>query len=92
MAAYLSENPAVEWKFTWVFFPRAFRVVSIKSGKKKNKGRLFLVCGEGSCQAERGYGSVCACKGQYLLADISAVSTRHKTSQFPVLDKWQERV
>ena len=62
MAAYLSENPAVEWKFTWVFFPRAFRIVSIKSGKKKkkkNEGYIVLSMQEGSCQAERGYGSVC---------------------------------
>lgn len=66
MSAYLSENPAVEWKFTLVFSPRAFRVVSIKSGKKK-KGRLFLACRKEVVRRKEDMG-LFACEGQYLLA------------------------
>ena len=80
MAAYLSENPAIEWKFTWIFFPRAFRVVSIKSGKKNNKGRLFLVCRKEVVRRKEDMG-LFACKGQYLLARyFRCVHTTRKSS------------
>ena len=81
MAAYLSENPVVEWKFTRVFFPRAFRVVSIKSGKKKKmKGRLFLVCRKEVVGRKEDMG-LFACKGQYLLARyFRCVHTTRKSS------------
>ena len=77
----LFENPAIEWKFTWVFFPRAFRVVSIKSGKKKKKkGRLFLVCRKEVVRRKEDMG-LFACKGQYLLARyFRCVHTTRKSS------------
>lgn len=80
MSAYLSENPAVEWKFTLVS-PRAFRVVSIKSGKKKKKkGRLFLACRKEVFRRKEDMG-LFACKGQYLLARyFRCVHTTRKSS------------
>lgn len=75
----MSENPAVEWKFTCVFSPRAFRVVSLKS-RKKMKGRLFLACRKEVVRRKEDMG-LFACEGQYLRARyFRCVHTTRKSS------------
>lgn len=79
MSACLSENPAVEWKFTLVFSLRALRVFSIKS-EKKNKGRLFLGCRKEVVRRKEDMG-LFACKSHYLLARyFRCVHTTRKPS------------